>query len=178
MRFAWLAAMLMVATPSFSQANEAAYTRAFATLQKTYAPYDANASTAKTTEEKRFLSLLFLEVARAATLRVTLQQAMEHGQSTPEWESSYAQILHAMRTLQAPENLRAVQTLIIKAVEGQEQAFLAWRNNEWKKLDPNHPRVSESHQQLIAAYTMLIGIYPEDKNHSVFYDHLCTLDFI
>ncbi|MBN8530443.1 MAG: hypothetical protein J0L97_01075 [Alphaproteobacteria bacterium] len=178
MRIAWAVAIVMVFTPALSRANEAAYAQAFATLQKTYTPYDMDAATAKTAEEKRFLSLLFLEVARAATLRVKLQEAMEQGRNVTDWESAYAQILHAMRSLQPPENLRAVQTLIVKVVEKHEQIFLTWRSEGWKKLDVEDTRVGETHHQLLAAYTMLIGIYPQDKNQRVFYDHLCTLDFI
>lgn len=107
-------------------------------------------------DEADALARLFVLIDRAIVARIT--------------KTGHDDVLAALRSLNPPQPLGRVRTLVIEAVSA-EQAYLA---------GADQTAVATASARLHEAYAELMRLYPEEGAHNrdAFFDYLCALDFL
>jgi len=104
-------------------------------------------------------------------------EAMMNGARKSNYNSDINKVLSQLANLKTPSKLKPAYQHIVTAIE-QHQAYftLTGSNTKSKKQQ----LVQSSHRHLIAAYNVLMQLYPQETRHNkqAFFDYLCALDFI
>lgn len=131
-------------------------------------------------QDVQYLSALFSLTDAGVVERVYVQERLVQGDLGAR-ETNYQSIMAGVRTLSTPEKLLEVEALIFEALGEQARYLELWRQSGRPQFyTPRATLVQSSHGKLIAAYNILMKLYPDEGSHNkkAFFDHLCSLDFI
>lgn len=178
-RFALCAlALFLFAAP---QAQAESEIRQAMTVDEAYAAiphkktrFDAAAATMGMAE-RQLLDIFFGLTDLAVAERVSAMIAIRDGKA---YSGNYDAILARLAALDVPEKLKRAHDLVTQAVREQRQYLGLMAAGE--AFSRGAPLVHSSHQKLVAAYSELMRLYPQEgaHNRTAFFDHLCALDFI
>jgi hypothetical protein len=99
--------------------------------------------------------------------------------------SGYRTLTSALLSLQAPDEIKPAQDLVLQSIQLHQRYFEA-RLHEREASDKvellyrRNPEVGLASQKLQAAYGVLMNRFPNEPavNQRAFYDYLCALDFL
>lgn len=125
--------------------------------------------------ERDLLNVFFGLTDLAVTERVSAMVSIRNGVA---YRDNYDAILQRLAALPIPDKLKRAHQLITEAVREQREYLALMAKGE--AFNRGAPLVQSSHRKLVAAYSDLMRLYPQESAHNkaAFFDHLCTLDFI
>ncbi len=122
--------------------------------------------------EAKYVSRLLTLSELAMVERI---EAMTKGVRKSRYHADIKEILSRLANLNTPSKLVPAHQHIVTAIE-QHRSYFDMNTAKSKKQQ----LVQSSHQHLIAAYNVLMQLYPQETKHNkkAFFDYLCALDFI
>lgn len=163
---------------------------AYKAIPKERTPYNKK-ETQISEAEAKYLDHLFFVTDVAMQKRMMMLRHFSEGRHRfylKTYNIELGTLLGGFDLIDAPSpSLQKAEDLIVLAIRQQQQFF-----NEWAALEGTpeyestkqgyvkHMLVQISHQNLLAAYNVLMKLYPNETDHNKksFYTHLCALDFI
>ena len=131
--------------------------------------------------DARYLDTLFALTDLAMVERVQTQLRLQSGSRDGGADENYVKILAHLDSIESPQRLERVRSLIRNAIDEQRRYLAMWRESgDTGYFSPAAPLVRSSSGKLIAAYNDLMALYAQEGAHNrqAFFDHLCALDFI
>jgi len=126
------------------------------------------------TGEAKYVSKLLSFSEQAMVERV---EAMMKGPRKSNYDTDITKILGRLANMNTPPKLKPAHQHIVTAI-AQHQSYFSLQDSGSKSKQQQ--LVQSSHRHLIAAYNVLMQLYPQESRHNkqAFFDYLCALDFI
>ena len=107
-------------------------------------------------------------------------EAMADGPRKSNYDRDIADILNKLARLKTPTRLLPAYKHVVSAVQQHREVFSLQVTGAADAQAKQQQLVQSSHRHLIAAYDVLMQLYPDETRHNkqAFFDYLCALDFI
>lgn len=167
----YVVCFLLLLFSSSSQALDTA--EAYRLIPHKQTPFYLSKSNLPSNEASYVEKLLSLS-ERAMVERV---EAMMEGPRKSNYARDIDRILLDLSNLKTPTKLKPAYQHIVTAIE-QHRSYFALSGSSSKSK--KQQLVKSSSRHLIAAYNVLMKLYPQESRHNkqAFFDYLCALDFI
>jgi len=131
-------------------------------------------------QEKDHLRIFFRLVDLAIVQRVQATQWIFSKGQRGKPAQHYDAILESLQQHKPPPALANAQKLVTEAIREQRAVLDEWKKSPPSTVPRNHRRVQNASAKLHQAYSLLMGLFPQESAHNkqAFFDYLCALDFI